>query len=160
MTDDATGADEGTAQDRSGPGDTARTGARSSARTRDRSDDPEALREEIERLRDRVDAFETEVDDRTVRKESLEAELKRYVRRRIRRGHARDWGPYLVLLYGTIMTLGAFFFLSGGWAIAAMLVLWLSTLGLYVVMVTVGTGLGVLGFPGRVNDAIRNWRGE
>jgi membrane protein len=118
------------------------------------------LQDEVRSLRTDLDTFRADIEDRTVGKEDVESDLKKYVRKRIRRGHATGWGPYLVLLYGTVMTLGAFFFLTGGWAIAAMLVLWLSTLGLYVVMVTVGTGLGVLGFPGRINDAIRNWRGN
>lgn len=118
------------------------------------------LQDEVRSLRTDLDTFRADIEERTVEKEDVESDLKKYVRKRIRRGHATGWGPYLVLLYGTIMTLGAFFLLSGGWAIAAMLVLWLSTLGLYVVMVTVGAGLGVLGFPGRVNDAIRNWRGD
>lgn len=118
------------------------------------------LQDEVRSLRTDLDTFRTDIEAKTVDKEDVESDLKNYVRKRIRRGHATGWGPYLVLLYGTIMTLGAFFFLSGGWAIAAMLVLWLSVLGLYVVMVTIGTGLGVLGFPGRINDAIRNWRGN
>lgn len=118
------------------------------------------LQDEVRSLRSDLDTFRADVEDRTVEKDEVESDLKGYVRKRVRRGHATGWGPYLVLLYGTVMTLGAFFLLSGVWAIAAMFVLWLSTLGLYVVMVTVGTGLGVLGFPGRIRDAIRNWRGE
>ena len=167
MTDDATGSDEGTTEGRAEtdvePSDaesaapTAET-RRRSARTRDRSDDPEALREEIERLRDRIEEFEDGVERRTVRKESLEGELKRYVRRRIRRGHARDWGPYLVLLYGTAMSIAAFYFLSGGWAVLAMFVVWTSTLGLYALMVLFGFGISVLGLPGRVRDAIGDRR--
>ncbi|RKD98391.1 YihY/virulence factor BrkB family protein [Halopiger aswanensis] len=127
-----------------------------SARTRDRADDPEALREEIERLRDRVEDFEDNVERRTVEKESLESELKRYVRRRVRRGHAHGWGPYLVLLYGTAMAIAAFYFLTGPWAILAMFVVWTSTLGVYVLMVLLGAGLSLLGVPGR----LRNWIGE
>jgi YihY family inner membrane protein len=145
MTDDATGADEDAAEDRATTG---------SARTRDRADDPAALREEIERLRDRVDAVEGDVEDRTVRKESLEGELKRYVRRRVRRGHARGWGPYLVLLYGTAMSIAAFSFLNGGWAILAMLVVWTSTLGVYVLLVLFEFGISLLGLPGRLRDLI------
>ncbi|AGB30956.1 putative membrane protein [Natrinema pellirubrum DSM 15624] len=155
MTDDATGADEGATEDRAS--DRARESS-ASARTRDRADDPAALREEIERLRDRVDDFESDVEERTVRKESLESELKRYVRRRVRRGHARDWGPYLVLLYGTAMSIGAFYFLNGGWAILAMLVVWTSTLGLYVLMVLLGFGISLLGLPGRLRDAVGDRR--
>ncbi|AGB37982.1 YihY/virulence factor BrkB family protein [Natronococcus occultus] len=160
MTDDATGADEGTARDRPTPGDADRTRTDSSpsARTRDRADDADALREEIERLRDRVDEFESSVERRTVEKESLQSELKRYVRRRVRRGHAHGWGPYLVLLYGTAMSIAAFYFLEGGWAILAMLVVWTSTLGLYVLMVLLGAGLTVLGVPGRLRNRIGEWR--
>ncbi len=162
MTDDATGADEGDAADRSGADDgqarSADARTRSSARTRDRADDPEALREEIERLRDRVDSFEDSVERRTVRKESLEGELKRYVRRRVRRGHARGWGPYLVLLYGTVLALGAFYFLDGWAAILAMLVVWTSVLGVYLLMVLFGAGLALLDVPGKLRDAIGDRR--
>ncbi|MFC7224299.1 YihY/virulence factor BrkB family protein [Halalkalicoccus sp. GCM10025322] len=118
------------------------------------------LQRELRSLRTDLDGFRSDIEDKTVDKEEVESDLKRYVRKRMRRGHARGWGPYLVLLYGTAMTLGAFYFLGGGWAIAAMLVLWLSTLGLYVLMVMVGAGFGALGVPGRVRDAIRLWRGE
>ncbi|MEM4781523.1 MAG: YhjD/YihY/BrkB family envelope integrity protein [Halalkalicoccus sp.] len=144
------------------------------------------LQDELRSLRTDLDTFRADIETKTVDKEAVEDDLKSYVRKRIRRGHATGWGPYLVLLYGTAMTLGAFFFLAGGWAILAMLVVWLSVLGLYVVMVTVGIladrrdpeherrlggrgteprervgmGLGGLGFPGRIRDAIRNWRGE
>ncbi|WP_226007653.1 YihY/virulence factor BrkB family protein [Natrinema salinisoli] len=155
MTDDATGADEGAAEDRASDRSTARS---ASARTRDRSSDAAALREEIERLRDRVDAFEDNVEDRTVRKESLESELKRYVRRRVRRGHAHDWGPYLVLLYGTAMSIAAFYFLEGIYAILSMLVVWTSTLGVYVLMVLFGFGISLLGLPGRVRNVIGDRR--
>lgn len=151
MTDDATGADEGATEDRASDRATARS---ASARTRDRASDAAALREEVERLRDRVDAFEDDVEDRTVRRESLEGDLKRYVRRRVRRGHARDWGPYLVLLYGTAMSIAAFYFLNGGWAILALLVVWTSTLGVYVLMVLFGFGLSLLGIPGRLRNLI------
>ena len=78
--------------------------------------------EEVERLRRRVEAFEESIEERTVHRDEVEGDLKRYVRRKLRRGHARGWGPYLVLLYGTLMTLGAFYFLHGVWAILAMLV--------------------------------------
>jgi YihY family inner membrane protein len=157
MTDDATGADEGATEDRASDRASARA-SRTSARTRDRADDPEVLREEIERLRDRVEAFEDDVESRTVRKESLESELKRYVRRRVRRGHATDWGPYLVLLYGTAMSIAAFYFLAGGWSILAMFVVWTSTLGLYVLMVLFGFGISLLGLPGRLRNAIGDRR--
>ncbi|EMA53900.1 hypothetical protein C451_08068 [Halococcus thailandensis JCM 13552] len=91
-------------------------------------------------------------------KRQLESDLKQYVRKRQRRGHARGWGPYLVLLYGTAMTIGAFAYLDGGWAILAMLVVWLSTLGLYVLMVLVGLAGAALGAPGRLTDRIREFR--
>jgi membrane protein len=158
MTDDATGADEGTREDRPGPDEAKRATRRSNARTRDRADDPDALREEIERLRDRIDEFETDVERRTVRKESLESELKRYVRRRVRWGHAHGWGPYLVLLYGTVMAIAAFYFLTGGWAILAMFVVWTSTLGVYVLMVLFGAGISLLGVPGMIRNRLDDWR--
>ncbi|QLD85428.1 YihY/virulence factor BrkB family protein [Natronomonas halophila] len=109
--------------------------------TRDRIDDDasdEELRDELETLYDELDRFEERIDDRTVHREEVEADLKRYVRQQVRRGKARGWGPYLVLLYGTAMTLGAFAYLSSGWAVLAMLVIWLSTLGLYALMLIVG----------------------
>jgi YihY family inner membrane protein len=122
--------------------------------TRDHPDDlsDEELREELERLYDELDRFEERIDDRTVHREEIESDLKRYVRRQVRRGKARGWGPYLVLLYGTAMTLGAFFYLSGGWAVLAMVVIWLSTLGLYVLMLIVGTTATIAGVPTRLKD--------
>jgi YihY family inner membrane protein len=116
------------------------------------------LEDRVEELRADLDAFESDVRERTVEKPTLEAELKRYVRSRMRRGHARGWGPYLVLLYGVVLALGAFYFLDGGWAILAMVVTFLSTLGLYVVFVVVGLGLNVLSVPGRAADAVRQRR--
>ncbi|WP_255169054.1 YihY/virulence factor BrkB family protein [Natrononativus amylolyticus] len=154
MTDDATGTDDGVTGCDTGEEAATGAGGRVSARTADRAQDPEALREEIERLRDRLESFEEDVERRTVQKESLEAELKRYVRSRVRSGHAHGWGPYLVLLYGTAMAIAAFYFLSGGWAILAMFVVWTSTLGVYVLMVLFGAGLSVLGVPGRVRNMI------
>jgi VIT1/CCC1 family predicted Fe2+/Mn2+ transporter len=105
-------------------------------------------------LRERIDDLEAELDRRTVSRDTLEADLRRYVRVRLRRGHARGWGPYLVLLYGTAMTIGAFYFLDGLWAILAMLVVWLSTLGLYTLFVLVGVGLSLFGFVGRLRDRL------
>lgn len=121
---------------------------------------------DINELEDRVDelqadlaAFERDVDERTVKKPELETELKRYVRAKMRRGHARGWGPYLVLLYGTVLTLGAFFtFDSGLLAIAAMLIIFLSTLGLYVVFIAVGLGLNVLSVPAKAAGKVREKR--
>jgi hypothetical protein len=63
-----------------------------------------------------------------------------------------------VLLYGTVMTLGAFYFLSGLVAIAAMIILFLSTLGLYVLFLMVGVGLNLLSLPGKGIDAVRDRR--
>ncbi|MFT4881719.1 MAG: membrane protein [Natronomonas sp.] len=114
--------------------------------------------EDIAELRRDLDRFESEMDDRTVRRDELEADLKGYVRRRQRRGYARGWGPYLVLLYGTLMTLGAFFFLRGVWAVLAMVIVWLSTLGLYALMVLVGVTFTAAGLPGRLRDAVRDFR--
>jgi YihY family inner membrane protein len=125
--------------------------------THDRLDDDasaENLREELEGLYDELDRFEEQIEDRTVHREELERDLERYVRSRVRRGKARGWGPYLVLLYGTVMTLGAFRFLSSGWAILAMLIVWLSTLGLYALMLVVGTTVTIAGLPGRLRDRL------
>ncbi|WP_158855223.1 YihY/virulence factor BrkB family protein [Halorhabdus sp. CUG00001] len=113
---------------------------------------------EVEQLRAEIERLEAEIDDRTVDRDDFESDLERYVRRRVRRGHAHGWGPYLVLLYGTVMTLGAFYFLGGGWAILAMLVIWLSTLGLYALMVLIGVATKIVGAPGRLLDRIRDWR--
>ena len=121
--------------------------------------DVAALEAEVGRLRARLEAFETDVEERTVDKPKLESELKRYVRSRMRRGHARGWGPYLVLLYGTVLTLGAFTFLDGIYAIAAMIVLGLSTLGLYTVFIVVGIGLNLIETPGKALEYARN-RGD
>lgn len=158
-------------QDRTGGenGDTATThqsdngSGRGRQRCRDDTDgdqrtDEVVTESELEALRERVEGFESEIEDRTVHRDELERDLEQYVRRRVRRGHARDWGPYLVLLYGTVMTLGAFVFLGGGWAILAMLVIWLSTLGLYALMVIVGVTAGALALPGRIADRLRSLR--
>jgi hypothetical protein len=64
-----------------------------------------------------------------------------------------------VLLYGTVMTLGAFFFLDGLWAILAMVVLFLSTLGLYTLFILVGVGFNALSVPAKAADAVRDRRG-
>ncbi|TKX81706.1 YihY/virulence factor BrkB family protein [Halorubrum sp. SD626R] len=121
--------------------------------------DVAALREEVGRLRAEFDEFEDDVERRTVDKPAVESELKRYVRSRMRRGHARGWGPYLVLLYGTVLILGAFSFLDGLYAIAAMLILGLSTLGLYTLFIVVGIGLNLLETPGKALDCARD-RGD
>ena len=117
----------------------------------DEAPDVAALGAEVEALREELDA-------KTVSRDDLEADLRQYVRARQRRGKARGWGPYLVLLYGTGMTLGAFAYLSGGWAILAMLVVWLSTLGLYTLMVLLGVGVTAVGLPGKFVDRVRSWR--
>ncbi|MFC6837162.1 YihY/virulence factor BrkB family protein [Halomarina ordinaria] len=121
--------------------------------------DDEELKAEVRRLREQVASFEQDIEERTVHRDDIERDLKRYVRGRMRRGKARGWGPYLVLLYGTAMTLGAFWLLdSGAWAVAAMLVIWLSTLGLYVVFVAVGLGFNLVGVPGRLRDRVQQFR--
>ena len=119
---------------------------------------PAATREEVAALHEDVQSLREDLESRTVHRDQVEADLRGYVRSRLRRGHARGWGPYLVLLYGTVMTLGAFYFLSGGWAILAMLVVWLSTLGLYVVMLVFGVIVAAGGFPRRALGAVRDWR--
>lgn len=120
--------------------------------------DVAAMQAELEELRAELETFERDVEERTVEKPQLEEELKQYVRSRLRRGHARGWGPYLVLLYGVVLTLGAFYYLSGGWAIAAMIVLALSTLGLYVLFLLVGVGLNAASLPSKTIDYIRDRR--
>ncbi|MDZ7849708.1 MAG: YihY/virulence factor BrkB family protein [Halodesulfurarchaeum sp.] len=105
-----------------------------------------------------VDRLREDLDEKTVSRSDLEAELQAYVRKRQREGKATGWGPYLVLLYGTIMTLGAFYWLDGGWAILAMIVVWLSTLGLYVQLVLFGIGLQAASVPGRLIDIVRTFR--
>lgn len=122
-------------------------------------DGEESLAEQVTELREAIEDLESRIEDHTVHRSEIESDLKQYVRSRIRRGHARGWGPYLVLLYGTAMTIGAFYLLSGGWAILAMVVVWLSTLGLYVLMVLAGLAVGGLSVPRRVVDTVRNrWR--
>ncbi len=119
----------------------------------------ELTEEELEALREEFESFRDDVEDRTLHRDDIEGDLKQYVRRKTRRGHARGWGPYIVLLYGTVMTLGAFYYLQGLWAVLAMVVIWLSTLGLYVVMSVVGITVRVTNLPGRLLDRVRNWRG-
>jgi YihY family inner membrane protein len=114
--------------------------------------------EELRELREEFESFREDIEDRTLHRDEVRSDLKQYVRRRMRRGHARQWGPYVVLLYGTIMTLGAFYYLRGLWAVLAMLVIWLSTLGLYAVMIAVGVTLTATGLPGRLIDRVRDWR--
>jgi len=118
--------------------------------------DVAALQAEVQRLRAEFDEFEDDVERRTVDKPAVESELKRYVRSRMRRGHARGWGPYLVLLYGTVLILGAFAELDGLTAIGAMLILGLSTLGLYTLFIIVGIGLNLLEAPGKAVDYARS----
>jgi len=117
------------------------------------------LDDRLAELRAEFDEFEDDIEDRTVDKSAVESDLKRYVRRKLRRGHARGWGPYLVLLYGTVMTLGAFYWLQNDWlAILAMLIIFLSTLGLYTLFVLVGVGFNLLGAPGKALDLVRDRR--
>jgi len=114
--------------------------------------------EELRELREEFESFREEIEGRTLHRDEVKSDLKQYVRRRMRRGHARQWGPYIVLLYGTIMTLGAFYYLKGIYAVLAMLVIWLSTLGLYAIMIAVGVTLTATGMPGRLIDRVRDWR--
>lgn len=120
--------------------------------------DTRDLGAEIDDLRDDVNTLSADLEEKTRNRADLEGDLRRYVRWRQRRGHARGWGPYLVLLYGTVMTLGAFYFLNGGWAILAMIVVWLSTLGLYALMVILGLAGAALGLPGKLADRLRSLR--
>jgi YihY family inner membrane protein len=131
----------------------------------DRGDRPRAapdltdIDERVADLRADLEAFEAEVEERTVDRPRLKAELERYVRRRTGRGHARGWGPYLVLLYGVVLTLGAFRYIGSDLvAVGAMIVIFLSTLGLYALFVLVGAGLNALGLPRKAVEAVRNLR--
>ena len=158
-TADADAADEGTGDgDNDGDGN---NGADSGDGVEpEGAPDIGALDERLDDLRAEFDEFEADITDRTVEKPAVKADLRRYVRRRVRRGHARGWGPYLVLLYGTVMTLGAFYWLSNDWlAILAMLIIFLSTLGLYTLFVLVGIGINFLGVPGKALDFVRDRRG-
>jgi membrane protein len=114
-----------------------------------------ASAEEVEQLRRELQAFRDDVEAKTLHREAVESDLRWYVRRQLARGHARGWGPYLVLLYGTGMTIAAFYQLDGPWAVGAMLVIWLSTLGLYVLMLLVGGAISVSSLP---RSAIRRLR--
>lgn len=114
--------------------------------------------QDIDELRRELDEMEQRLEEQTVHRDDLEADLKQYVRKRSRRGHATGWGPYLVLLYGTLMTLGAFFFLSSAFAVLAMIIIWLSTLGLYALMVIVGATVKGVQLPGKLLDVVRNLR--
>lgn len=111
---------------------------------------------EVDALREELREFRDSVESRTLHRDDVKDDLRRYVRREVRSGHARGWGPYVVLLYGTLMTLGAFYYESGLAAVLAMVVIWLSTLGLYVLMVLVGVGLNVTSLPSRAIERIRN----
>jgi membrane protein len=116
------------------------------------------LETEFHNLQQQIEEFEERIDERTVQRDELEGDLKQYIHRRMRRGKARGWGPYIVLLYGTAMTIGAFYFLAGIWAILAMIVVWLSTLGLYVLMLMVGIGFNLIGVPGSLRRRIESFR--
>ncbi|WP_336024239.1 YihY/virulence factor BrkB family protein [Halobellus salinisoli] len=121
--------------------------------------DIEQLDRRIEELRADLDTFESDVQSRTVERPDVESEMRRYVRGRLRRGKARGWGPYLVLLYGTAATIAAFYLLDDDLlAVAAMVVIYLSTLGLYALFVIFGVGLNALGVPGRLVDWVRDRR--
>ncbi|MFD1598674.1 YihY/virulence factor BrkB family protein [Halobellus rarus] len=121
--------------------------------------DIDQLDRRVEELRADLDAFEEDVQSRTVERPDVESEMRRYVRGRLRRGKARGWGPYLVLLYGTAATIAAFYLLEDDLlAVVAMLVIYLSTLGLYALFVIFGVGLNALGVPGRLVDWVRDRR--
>lgn len=114
--------------------------------------------QEVVDLRQEIEDVRADLESKTRAREDLESDLRRYVRWRQRRGHARGWGPYIVLLYGTIMTLGAFYYLSGVHAVLSMLVIWLSTLGLYTLMLIVGWLGAAVGRSGQVVERVRDLR--
>ncbi len=113
------------------------------------------LAEEVDELRSELDGFEDDVQQRTVDKPQLEEDLKAYVRARMRQGKARGWGPYLILLYGVALSLGAFYWLSDWAAVAAMLVAFTSTLGLYVLFVLFGGVIGAARTAGGIAERLR-----
>ena len=114
------------------------------------------LADDVEELRAELERFEDDVDERTVDRPQLEADLKAYVRSRMRQGKARGWGPYLILLYGTAMSLGAFYWLSGWAAVAAMLVAFTSSLGIYVIFVLFGGIIGAVTTAAGIADRLRS----
>ncbi|GAB7011879.1 YihY/virulence factor BrkB family protein [Halolamina salina] len=113
------------------------------------------LAEEVDELRSELDGFEDDVQRRTVDKPQLEEDLKAYVRARMRQGKATGWGPYLILLYGVALSLGAFYWLSDWAAVAAMLVAFTSTLGLYVLFVLFGGVIGAARTAGGIAERLR-----
>jgi YihY family inner membrane protein len=155
--------DEEPAEDPSDNSDSRTVDADGPTGKRDPDVSARITQEDIDELRRELDEMEEYLEERTVDrdefKSELKGDLKRYVRSKTRRGRATGWGPYLVLLYGTAMTLGAFVYLSNGWAILAMLVIWLSTLGLYTLMVIVGATVKGAGIPFRIVNKLRNLRG-
>jgi membrane protein len=114
------------------------------------------LADDVEELRAELERFEDDVDERTVDRPQLEADLKAYVRSRMRQGKARGWGPYLILLYGTAMSLGAFYWLSGWAAVAAMLVAFTSSIGIYVIFVLFGGIIGAVTTAAGIADRLRS----
>ncbi|QKY20424.1 YihY/virulence factor BrkB family protein [Halolamina sp. CBA1230] len=113
------------------------------------------LAEEVDELRAELDGFEDDVEQRTVDRPQLEKDLKAYVRSRMRQGKATGWGPYLILLYGTAMSLGAFYWLRGWAAVAAMLVAFTSSLGIYVLFVLFGGVIGAARTAGGIAERLR-----
>ncbi|ERG98720.1 MAG: hypothetical protein J07HQX50_02767 [Haloquadratum sp. J07HQX50] len=118
-----------------------------------------SLAAEVETLRGEVEQLESVVESRTIDRSDLKSELEEYVRSRVRRSKARGWGPYLILLYGSLTSIAAFYLLSDLVAILAMMIVFLSTLGLYVLFILIGVTLRVLGTPTQAARWYRN-RGE
>lgn len=117
--------------------------------------DIETLQREIETLRADLDSFEEEVESRTVDRPTLKTDLEEYTRKQLRRGKARGWGPYLILLYGTATTIAAFYLLDDLVALVAMIVTYLSTLGLYALFVLFGIGFNAVDTSRNLLDRIR-----
>ena len=153
--DDSTVADDSVGGDTASP-DPGVTDER--GRSRESGADRTADADEVAQLREELEALRTRIDERTVHRDDIRSELRRYVRKRQRRGHATGWGPYVVLLYGTVMTVSAFYYLANWAAVAAMLVVWLSTLGLYVFMVILGSFLAVGRKAAGLRDLVSKFR--
>ena len=156
-TDSAESADSTGTTDPAQPGATTATAVDDAGYT---LEEEYTLQREIERLRAELDAFEMEVEDRVVDRNELESDLQDYVKKRVRSGKARGWGPYLVMLYGTAMTIAIALgnALTDWVALFAILVVFLSTLGLYVLMVMIGLGLSTLTGSKKVLDMVQSRR--
>jgi hypothetical protein len=155
ITPETDGLQDSSPSDDSAVGSTANSSETNTTVDPQGAPDIETLQREIRTLRSDLDAFEEEVESRTVDRPTLKSDLEQYIRNQLRRGKARGWGPYLVLLYGTATTIAAFYLLDNLFALIAMIVTYLSTLGLYVLFVLFGAGLNAIDTSRNFLDWIR-----